>query len=205
LSIPSETEFVSGLEKYESLEPRDAMYKVATFLVRHFWGKPSDMADGLGVLLLTWNNAFYRFGGFDFNALQRCIEENFTELESFRKRKITSLSDLDKRSIKDLFEEFYDALQISSGKRSGYKSPVSAAKALHLLAPDFFPLWDDRIAHAYGFHFSHGPAEEYMRFCKFTREMAIAVSQYPMPGDKSVLKLIDEYNYSKFTKGWITE
>lgn len=64
MNIPNREEFLKGCEEFEKHEKRDAMYKVATFLVFHFWGKPSDMADGLGVLLLTWNQAFYRYGIF---------------------------------------------------------------------------------------------------------------------------------------------
>lgn len=61
-TAPTEEEFLNGIIEFEKQEKRDAMYKVATFLVSHFWGNPSDMADGLGVLLLTWNQAFYRYG-----------------------------------------------------------------------------------------------------------------------------------------------
>jgi len=64
------------------------MYKVATFLVSHYWGKPSDMADGLGVLLLTWNQAFYRYGIFDFDKLEKCITDNLRKIESFRGKDI---------------------------------------------------------------------------------------------------------------------
>lgn len=59
----------AGSEAFRAYERRDAMYKVATFLVEHHWGKPGEMANALGVVLLTWNNAFYRYGSFDFCAL----------------------------------------------------------------------------------------------------------------------------------------
>jgi len=71
IPIPNCKEFCKGVEEYEKHEKRDVMYKVATFLVSYFWGKPSDMADGLGVLLLTWNQSFYRYGSFDFNKLEK--------------------------------------------------------------------------------------------------------------------------------------
>jgi hypothetical protein len=53
IAMPDPEDFRKGCAEYERHEKRDAMYKIATFLVSHFWGKPSDMADGLGVLLLT--------------------------------------------------------------------------------------------------------------------------------------------------------
>ncbi len=179
------------------------MYKVATFLVSHFWGNPSDMADGLGVLLLTWNQAFYRYGIFDFNNLEQCISENLERIERFRNRDILSLLKSDEQDIKNLFEKFLKALQIDSGKMQGRKSPVAVAKALHLLSPTFFPLWDDRIARAYGCYYSANPAEQYVSFSKITKNIAEKIKTYINRTDKTLIKLIDQYNYSKYTQEWI--
>src|SRR3989337_1068319 len=90
MNIPNREEFLKGCEEFQKHEKRDAMYKVATFLVLHFWGRPSDMADGLGVLLLTWNQAFYRYGILDFSALENCIARNQQALDTFRNRNILS-------------------------------------------------------------------------------------------------------------------
>ncbi len=203
MGIPDKTEFCKGVEEFEKHEKRDAMYKVATFLVSHFWGKTSDMADALGVLLLTWNQAFYRYGIFDFDRLEKGIAENLQRLESFRKREILSLSSHDENEIKALFDDFLNALQIDSGNVKGRKSPVAVAKALHLLAPNFFPLWDDKIARAYGCYYDNAPADKYIAFCKIIRGMTQEVKDYTDKSQKSVIKLIDEYNYSKYTQGWI--
>jgi len=203
MNVPSREEFLKGCEEFEKHETRDAMYKVATFLVQYFWGEPSDMTDGLGVLLLTWNQAFYRYGSFDFDKLQECIAANLEKIESFRDRDISDLSNADKDDIRDLFNEFLEALQISSGKKKGTKSPVAVAKALHLLAPKFFPLWDDKIARAYDCYYNENPAEKYISFCKTTGAIADEVKEYVSRSDKTLMKLIDEYNYSKYTQGWI--
>jgi len=205
IHIPSKEEFIKGIEEFEKHEKRDAMYKVATFLVHHFWGNPSDMADGLGVLLLTWNQAFYRYGSFDFDKLEKCIENNLEKLEKFRNRNITTLLESDDSSIKALFEEFMESLQIASGNMKGRKSPVAVAKALHLLAPNFFPLWDDQIAKAYRCYYDNEPAKEYIKFMKIIKEVSEKVKEYVdlSKCPKTLLKLIDEYNYSKYTKNWI--
>lgn len=145
----SKEEFCKGIEEYEKHEKRDAMYKVANFLISNFWGKPSDMSDALDVLLSTWNQAFYRYGKFDSDKLQECIKNNLQKLESFKKRNISSLSASDEDDIINIFNIFLDVLQIDSGKRKGRKSPVAVAKALHLLAPKFFPIWDEKIAKKY--------------------------------------------------------
>ncbi|MBI4758911.1 MAG: hypothetical protein HY871_02910 [Chloroflexi bacterium] len=203
MDIPSREEFHKGCEEFEKHEKRDAMYKVATFLVSHFWGKPADMADGLGVLLLTWNQAFYRYGMFDFDRLEKCITCNLPKIETFRNKHISSLSSSAVDDIKELFTRFLEALQINAGKMEGRKSPVAVAKALHLLAPNFFPLWDGKIAQAYGCYYNENPAEKYVSFCKIIKTIADEVRNYIDRSDKTLVKLIDEYNYSKYTQGWI--
>ena len=46
-------EVQTGSKAFRMHEKRDAIYKVSTFLVDHFWGDPPQMADALGVLLLA--------------------------------------------------------------------------------------------------------------------------------------------------------
>lgn len=203
MRILNKEEFYKGVEKFEKHEKREAMYKVAIFLVSHFWGKPSNIADGLGVLLLTWNQAFYRYGSFDFNALEKYIAINLQKLEDFRKREIASLTDSDEEDIKALFNGFLNVLQIDSGKMQGRKSPVAVAKALYLLAPNFFPLWDNKIARAYGCYYNNNSAEKYVSFCKIMKDTSGELRKYIRNSQKSLLKLIDEYNYSKYTQEWI--
>lgn len=201
--VPSKEMFLQGIEEFEKRERRDPMYKVASFLVNHSWGRPPDMADGLGVLLLTWNQAFYRYGIFDFEKLEKCLNDNLARIESFRGRNITGMSDADEQVIRNLFDQLLIALQIDAGKSRGKKSPVAVAKALHLLAPSFFPLWDKEIAEGYRCSYSEKPAEQYILFSKLMRKLAQAVRAYVQRPDKTLLKLIDEYNYSKFTQEWI--
>ena len=203
MDIPDRKEFLRGCAEFEKHEKRDAMYKVATFLVSSSWGKPADMADGLGVLLLTWNQAFYRAGSFDFSRLEKCIAKNLKKIDNFRKRGISSLSRSDEEDIRKLFNRFLDALRIDSGKNTGRRSPVGVAKALHLLAPNFFPLWDASIERAYGCYDNEKADEKYVAFCWISKAFASEVKKYVNRSDKTVLKLIDEYNYSKYTQGWI--
>lgn len=280
--IPNSEEFRRGVEEYEKHEKRDAMYKVATFLVSHFWGNPSEMADGLGVLLLTWNQSFYRYGIFDFNKLEQFIADNLRKIQSFRNRDISGLSNSDEGDINDLFMKSLEALQIDvirfsdrnigrysegslkrllkefniefvatnlatlyrsmKGSRIGEaiefiegpkknsigiaisrlgsdekeklysfdrrmkivrRSSVSASKALHLLAPGFFPLWDDKISRAYRCYYDVNPAEKYISFCKITKTIANRVKDSGIQSDRTLVKLVDEFNYSKHTKKWI--
>jgi hypothetical protein len=192
-----------GYLAFQQKERRDAMYKTATFLVDHFWGQAPQVAEGLGVLLLVWNAACYRHGPFDFDALEKCIADNQAILDQYRKRDILTYGPKDDARIRPLFEDFLDALQICEGRCKGRKTPVGVAKALHLLAPAYFPLWDEKIAKGYGCRYADDPAGKYLAFFKLTqaiaKELAPSVS---VPG-RTLLKLIDEYNYAKFTKGWV--
>jgi hypothetical protein len=179
------------------------MYKTATFLVQHYWGRPAEVADSLGVLLLTWNQAHYRYGSFDFQLLEDALTANQVVIRSFRIRKICSYVAADDPSIKLLFNRLLEALRITTGKRK--VSPVAVVKALHLLAPEYFPLWDFKIARAYGCAYAKQPAARYL---DFLRKMKDLVKQLDVQGaipdgsGKTSLKVLDEYNYATYTKRW---
>ncbi|MFC1895462.1 hypothetical protein ACFL0Q_02215 [Thermodesulfobacteriota bacterium] len=192
-----------GSDAFRVHEKRDAIYKVSTFLVDHVWGDPPQMADALGVLLLVWNNAFYRYGPFDYVALENTLRTNMDGLNKFRKRDIETFGREDEESITALFAAFLDGLAIAEGKSKGRRSPVGVAKALHLLAPGFFPLWDDKIAKGYRCHYSRDPSGQYLRFMKISKGMAESLRGKVETQGSTLLKVIDEYNYAKFTKKWI--
>jgi hypothetical protein len=180
------------------------MYKTATFLVEHFWGQAKDMADGMGVLLLTWNQAFYRYGSFDFGFLEDALRANIPAIEQLRPRDIQSLEASDERAIERLFMSFLDALRIKEGKKKDCKSPVAVAKALHLLAPRFLPIWDDKIARAYACYYNQNPGPKYLAFAYKMKALGRQLQEHVPPDcGRTFLKLIDEYNYAKYTKGWI--
>ncbi len=204
-----EKEFIDGIEKFRENESRDAIYRLARFIVEEFWKNEETMSDGLAAFLLIWNNSFYRFGRFNFGNLQETISKNKNRIENFKKKNISDFSKKDAKDIKELFNQFLEALQITTNKQNkmyGRKSPVAVAKTLHILAPDFFPLWDKEIAKAYKVNYQNNPADKYIEFMDKMKKLANKVKDYDelkKYSDKSLLKLIDEYNYAKFTKKWI--
>ena len=200
---PSLHEFEKGYRAFQQHEKQAGMYKKASFVIDYFWGRPREMADSLGVLLLTWNQAFYRYGLFDFDALEQCISQNYTLLDGYRKRNILSYSSADDESIGSLFEQFLSALEICEGKKARAKSPVAAAKGLHLLAPGFFPVWDDRIARRYDCHYASDPKGKYLVFTAKIKQVAEKLGSIDTQATgKTLIKLINEYNYAKYTKAW---
>lgn len=201
--IPTREEFLSGCRAYELHEKRDSMYKVAYFVIEHLWGSPADMTDGLTVLLLSWNRAFYRTDNFDADALEKCLAKHFQLLDHLRNRNISSFNEAEGETIRALFNDILSATQINEGPRMGYQSPVSVAKTLHLLCPNFFPIWDSTIARKYDCNYSKDPVDAYLKFCHLMQEFAQIAEEWVRDNEKTLLKRIDEYNYAKYTKRWI--
>jgi len=204
----SMTDLEIGCRQFEELEPRDSMYRVSTFLVREWWNEPARLVEALSVLLLVWNSNFYRFGGGGFNeqTLENCLRNNQPLINRFRDRDISSLSEVDHADIQKLFIALSEALK---RKKDGVESPVSAGKTLHLLAPNFFPLWDQYIAPAYQCPYQYELAcIAYIGFSQRMRDLIaplrveLASEQSPRKewlSKKTLLKRIDEYNYVTFT------
>lgn len=212
--IPEESEFLDRCKKFQKDEKRDLYYTVATAHVSDHLNNPVSMANGVALLLLNWNWDFYRFGQspepLDFEKLEKCIGKNCVIINSFRGRDLPTLSEKDEQSIKKLFNDFLEATTLVSDKIKDRKSPVSVAKALHVLAPTFFPLWDSSIAEIYAKASGkkyESKSEEYIYFCKQIKYIYEHVRNYEgLKNDtqlskKNLIKLVDEYNYSKYTSG----
>jgi hypothetical protein len=200
------SELETECRAFEEWEPRDSMYRVSTFLVREWWCDPAKLVDALSVLLLIWNGAFYRYGTFDEAVAESCLQENGATLTAFREREISTFSGADEADAGRLFNVISEAL---ARKIDGVESPVSAGKALHLLAPNFFPLWDQYIGPAYDCPYAGEVARvAYIVFMRKIRSVAIQLNaalasdrspQKEWLSQKPLLKRIDEYNYMKYT------
>ncbi|KKG05867.1 hypothetical protein DU40_13545 [Methanosarcina mazei] len=203
----TKAEFRMGIEKYAE-EERLEFYKYAVFIVDCYWSSSGDtdileIAYALRRFLLTSDTRFYGKGSIDLDKLKKCIEKNIKCIESFRNRDIFSLSDSDMKKIEALFNDFVEALSVELKNGKVNRGTAAAAKVLHIFVPQFFPMWNRRIAVAYGCRYRNDPAEKYFSFCKLMREIAEEVKEYKIESDKTILKLIYEYNYVKYTKEWI--
>lgn len=160
------------------------------------------MADGIGLLLKSWHNAFYRLGPYDPLRLIDCLKANMPILAGLHRRTIDSFGSKDESEVRQLFRVFTGALR--GGKNGTQESTVATAKALHLLAPGLLPLWDNSIAYAYG----KFPmlADNYLAFCWRMKELAGALQSFiPDPDDCTVLKRLDEFSYAVYTKRWLAQ
>jgi hypothetical protein len=180
-------------------EPRDVFYRAATDLVQLVLdGQASiSLSEALAVLLQTWNRSFYQYRKPDmtrhFEELDAVLHSNNDWLRSARDRSIESLIEEDEAEVIRVFQDFESVL-----------GPVGAAKALHLLAPRFAPLWDRAITIAYGLELGAmgTNGSKYLRFMRLVKEQSNHLGGNESLG-RNVLKALDEYNYCHFSRGWI--
>lgn len=214
----SAEQLAEGCGAFAQREHRDAMYRISGLLVDQTWGtQPAEVADALGVILLTWNQAFYRYGPPDFDRIEQTLRTWQDEISRYRDSDLLRLADAELSQAKALFEDFLDATLIRMPKSGQIRrSPVSVAKVIHVLAPRSFPLWDQYIRKELGFcSGSPNSASQYVRFMRLCRsalqhlshERSLAeleaelsrVGAFP----KTILKYLDEYYYALYTKHWI--
>jgi hypothetical protein len=184
---------------FEAREPRNLFYRAATELLDlALRGATSlTVAEALAVLLQTWNKTYYQYHKFDqahFTHIEQLLVKHHRTLAGYRHRTIHNLNCTERTTVSTLFQTFERVL-----------GPVGAAKALHLLAPGLFPLWDRAIAQAYGLALGAAGSngDRYWRFMVIAKQQCVALSRQE-PGCKHPLKALDEYNYCKYTTGWLS-
>jgi len=160
-------------------------------------GGATEIATSLVVFLKVWNRQYYRFHPAKIptlpGELKILVEDHWTLIDNFRSRSLVTVSRGDHADVVKLFESFADKLD-----------PVGAAKALHPLAPNFFPLWDNSVASGYGISVG---SPGYCLFMVVTKQqvesVAGSLSYDLLTPSGSPLKILDEYNYCKYTRGWV--
>jgi hypothetical protein len=192
--IPSSEQFLAGVAAYDG---NNCVYFEGLLGLQAGWGDPAKMADAIWPLLRNWHADFYRYGNGDPQAIASAIGQNIGPLNTLRNRTINTLCAADEPVIRTLFWAFAKATGRTNSK--GFQaSSVGAAKALHLLSPGILPLWDNAISDCYQ---CDQEAFGYVRFCRIMKEFAAAVRPYlPVPDDRSILKRIDEFNYSSVVR-----
>jgi len=138
---------------------------------------------------MSWNAVFYRPRPQKLltlcDDLDRLIDKHARDIESYRGRPISAYSEPDDApGVAALYADFVSVLW-----------PVGSAKALHVLAPAFFPIWDTYIAA--GLRLLITPPEtsigSYLSLMRFVQRFA-AQSQITDP-----VKALDEWAFVRFT------
>ena len=198
--MPTVAELKRAHSLYEQNEPRDVFYRVAIELLDMARNEKTAITppEALSVLLQSWNARYYvsqhhgRFPREHFKGLEKLLNRHEHALEAYRSRSIESLAAEDREAIEALFADFEALL-----------GPVGAAKALHLLAPRFFPLWDRDIAINNGCRLGRAGANgsRYWRFMEFSRNDCVALGGEAKRGT-DLLKQLDEFNFC-VARGWL--
>jgi len=123
------------------------------------------------------------------------LDETAEARAAFADRHIATLAVAEHDTVKEIYAAF-----------KGVVGQVGAAKALSVLHPRFFPMWDTKIATAYlGWRWRRqgAPPEQYLLFMEYAIEQCkTAVNEDAFGG--TLLKVLDEWNYSIWTKQWLT-
>lgn len=191
VALPSDVEVAANRRIYLEAEPRDLAYKVARHLVDRWYAgdRTFTRADGVAILLASWNAGFYRFrpaaGRTLVADLATLIDRHDDTVRWARMRNAADYDPaVDGERVEVVFRDFVNVLW-----------PVGTAKALHVLAPTFFPIWDESIAAAFRLRLSPPGAS----VASYLRLMAIASRFAKASGFEDALKALDEWAYVKFT------
>jgi len=212
-------------KKFEEMEVRDVFYKIATKLISKS-SELDDRVDAILVVLLTWNRGFYRYRPFDtehmeeFSNAMREFEKPFDLL----KRKNLDLDNIDLEdkifqnlnlSVADDIPSYKEVILVIFDRFSEILGSTGASKAMHLINGRLFMMWDNAIRK----NCRCPPSPEgYIKFMKSSQDIAKEiVTSYceefncsreealenicALANGKTLPKLIDEYNYVRFTKG----
>jgi hypothetical protein len=182
-------------EEFERREPRDLFYRLALDLVTAALRGEGQFtqAEALAIMLQTWNRGYYQRQRITFDeahlaALDDLLVRHAGPLAAARARSIASLEEADRDWVHLLFTGF-----------SGPLGRTGAAKALHLLAPRFFPRWDTKIALA-TYDLYTLDARDYWRLMVAVQEQVRAVGGDDALG-RNAVRAIDQYNYCRYTLG----
>lgn len=123
-------------------ELRDIFYRAAINLVEQSFNIKSELnlAESIFILLKTWNQAYYRYHKITdkhIDDIQKLLDEH-DNLKSYRFKDIKSVCNEDREAIISIFKDFERIL-----------GPVGTAKCLHLISPNYFPIWDRKISASY--------------------------------------------------------
>jgi hypothetical protein len=195
----SAEEFERATQEFRAREPRAVVYDAAQVLLAAAIDDYDHLSPAVAVaaLIQSWNFAYYKSIACDAAHvvdLEFALHSIWKDCVSFRERDIASFARVsDGPAVRHVFS----VLERVLGR-------VGAPKAMHLIAPNFFPLWDNFIAPAYGLELGAvgQNSETYLEFMELVQRQAAEVRAV-LPARPDVLKAIDEYNYCRYSKSWI--
>jgi hypothetical protein len=191
LDLLSVEELLKVHAEYKSTVPNNyviTMERIEKALTKQNVG---ETADAVAEWVKNLNRQYYRFNPDKAvnlrEKLEPLIAADLTTVLGFRSRSIATLTrSADEPTVRRLFGRFRPEL-----------GPVGTGKALHVLAPNFFPLWDNTIAS--DFYGVSTDANGYFQFMTLVKQQVVNLPDELATG-LTALKAIDEYNYLRMAK-----
>lgn len=206
-------ELIKGSQLYHLKEKRDHFYD--DYMKRKDWDKwdNPDLADSEIILLFNFLNQWsthYPSGPDQVRAFHSAYESIFPTIQALGNDRLED-SDLNENKLRYIENVF--AKIAFCGSR---EEVTGASKILHTIIPDFFVMWDSSIGSGYAVtRTPHGYAYKFLR--RMQKQANEAISSYTSEfqcgretaitsiisegNGRTITKLIDEYNYAKFTLG----
>jgi hypothetical protein len=195
LHHPTASELRAAHDTYVANEKRDYVYRVARRMLDGAGeGAGCTAAEAIVLLLQVWNGRSKYTRALELDAIAALLEQTAEARRVFEHRNIASVAPDELPQIEGIYADFHPLF-----------GGVGAAKALGLLHPRVFPLWDTAIGKAYiGYKWSEPELQpaHYGTFAGLCSEQCtVAVSEEEF--GRTLLKTLDEWNFSVWTKGWI--
>jgi hypothetical protein len=186
--MKSPEKLLRGCVKFHEMEPRDIIYLVARKIISENPDSEYHILAGIEVLLLTWNAVYLQH---QLEKVRRSLENDTlkayrtvkSDFESLKDKRLETVDLKDSEivnKIKSIFKAFASRQSIES---------TGASKAIHLINPDLFMMWDSEIKRNY-----HRLHPSYQIRSEFTNECYVEFMRTMQEVAKSILeqKMIDE-------------
>jgi hypothetical protein len=150
--------------------------------------------------LLTWGAMGRVLGYSGVNTVCKKLHDLDSRIEPLRQKDLISENLVEiKRSIIELFDEIRQTEFKSAEGNSGTVGPTATSKALHLVCPNLFIMWDVKIRNEYGK--IKGNGEDYFEFlCEmrtFSQALEGTVKNVEHRFGRRRTRIIDQYNWMK--------
>jgi hypothetical protein len=195
LHHPTADELRVAHDVYVQREQRDYAYRIARHaLTDGADNVPLARREAVHLLLCSWNSRSRYTGSLTLGMIEDVLGSTAQTCEAFENRDIVSLTADERPMVADVYQRFRAVM-----------GQTGAAKALGLLYPRFFPLWDTSIGVAYiGRKWQElgTPAEYYLAFMDHCIAQCKTVVDERAFGP-DLLKTLDEWNYCAWSRGWL--
>ena len=195
-------DFYDPSEDYRE-EPRAFCYELSSELIQQakdsageFWYGNDFTIKGILLLLFTWNFASPITKKLNFKSIRQLLGRTQNRLLFLEKYSITNADEKVWNEVAPLFDDF-----------SAVFGQTGASKALSLLNPHLFVMWDTRIKKELNHQLiiGIGNGETGESYVTFLKGIQWIIEEYKLesklPPNSIIAKKIDEYHFVKFVMG----